>query len=194
MKAVMPDVLAYRRRTGADRWDEMWAGVLHMPPAPNRAHQDLSYLLENWLRKHWAASIGGRVHHEVNVASPGRWPHDYRIPDLVLLKPDRFHVDRNEYFEGAPTAVVEIHCPGDEAYEKLDFYAELAVAEAWIIDRDSRRPEVYALAGGQYVQLEPNAEGWLAGGATGIWLRAVEGQKLQLQLGQARSSRITLPI
>lgn len=39
MKAVMPDVpvviLQWRRQTGATRWDGMWEGVLHMPPAPN---------------------------------------------------------------------------------------------------------------------------------------------------------------
>ena len=40
MKAVIPEVPEYmlweRRRTGADRWDEMWEGVLHMAPAPNK--------------------------------------------------------------------------------------------------------------------------------------------------------------
>jgi len=43
MKAVMldvsPEVLAHRKLTGVDRWDEMWEGVLHMAPAPNREHQ-----------------------------------------------------------------------------------------------------------------------------------------------------------
>ncbi len=32
MKAViptaLPDILSFRKRTGADRWDEMWEGVL----------------------------------------------------------------------------------------------------------------------------------------------------------------------
>lgn len=45
MKAVMapvpPEILALHRRTGADRYDEMWEGVLHMVAAPNREHQDL---------------------------------------------------------------------------------------------------------------------------------------------------------
>jgi hypothetical protein len=45
MKAVMSevpaDLLAWRKRTGADRWDEMWEGVLHMPPMPNLEHQEL---------------------------------------------------------------------------------------------------------------------------------------------------------
>jgi len=45
MKVVMAQapesLLDQRRRTGADRWDEIWDGVLHMPPMPNREHQDL---------------------------------------------------------------------------------------------------------------------------------------------------------
>lgn len=51
MKAVMPsalpDVLAFRKRTGADRWDEMWEGVLHMPPVPTPEHQGDPTTLEN---------------------------------------------------------------------------------------------------------------------------------------------------
>ena len=58
MKAVMANVpehiLAWRRRTGADQWDEMWEGVLHMAPSPNRDHQDFEGALEFWLRLHWA--------------------------------------------------------------------------------------------------------------------------------------------
>ena len=47
MKAVMPsvppEILEWRKRTGADRWDEMWEGVLHMGPTPNYDHQDLEW-------------------------------------------------------------------------------------------------------------------------------------------------------
>ena len=40
------------------------------------------------------------------------WPNNYRIPDLVLLTPERFDIDCNEYFDGGPDAVVEIRSPG----------------------------------------------------------------------------------
>lgn len=57
MRAVMPEVspaiLAWRKRTGADRWDEMWEGVLHMAPLPNREHQDLEGAMETYLRLHY---------------------------------------------------------------------------------------------------------------------------------------------
>ena len=36
MPTLLPDVMALRKRTGADRWDEIWDGVLHMAPMPNR--------------------------------------------------------------------------------------------------------------------------------------------------------------
>ena len=36
------DVLDDRRRRGADRWDEMWDGVLHMVPPPGSDHQTLN--------------------------------------------------------------------------------------------------------------------------------------------------------
>src|SRR4051812_10847768 len=116
MRAVMPivseDVLALRKRTGADRYDEMWEGGLHMAPVPTRAHQDFEFHLESYLRSLWAPSREGKVYHQINVAPVGGWPNNYRVPDLVLLLSHRFAIDRNEYFEGAPSAVVEIHSPG----------------------------------------------------------------------------------
>ncbi len=96
MKAVIPNVpdamTEWRRRNDADRWDEMWEGVLHMPPMPNRDHQDLEGAIEAYLRRYWIRPKGGKVYHQINVASPGGWPGDYRIPDLVLVTPDRFGI------------------------------------------------------------------------------------------------------
>ena len=59
MSIVPPDVLADRQLTGAHRWDEMWEEVLHMPPTPNREHQDLEASLEIYLRLRWAPGRGG---------------------------------------------------------------------------------------------------------------------------------------
>ena len=64
MRAVMaqvpPELLEWRKRTGADRYDEMWEGVLHMVAAPNREHQDLKGALETYLRLRWARPAGAR--------------------------------------------------------------------------------------------------------------------------------------
>lgn len=197
MKAVMSEVpkhiLEDRARTGLDRWDEMWEGVLHMPPMPNREHQDLALALGGWLRTQWAIPLGNRVHGPINLAPPGGWPHDYRIPDLVLLTPDRFEIDHNEYFEGAPTVVIEIRSPGDETVEKMPFYARLGVPELWIIGRDTRVPELYVLDPDDYRRQPPEADGWLPSAATGIRLRAEPGSKLAVQLGADQSTRLVLP-
>jgi Uma2 family endonuclease len=197
MRAVIPDVppglVAWRKRTGADKWDEMWEGVLHMAPMPNREHQDLEWATETYLRLHWAPSLGGRVYHNINVAAPGAWPNDYRIPDLVLLTPQRFGIDHNEYFDGAPDIVVEIRSPGDESVEKLEFYARIGVPEVWIIDRDTRVPEIHTLNAGKYVQQAADADGWLRSGVAGIDLRVGVPGKLAMRLRGDETTRQDLP-
>jgi len=174
-------------------WDEMWEGVLHMAPIPNRAHQDLEWAMETYLRLRWARPQGTRVYHNINVASPGGWPDNYRIPDLVMLTPERFGIDRNEYFEGAPDAVVEIRSPGDESYDKLEFYAQLGVTEVWIINRDSKTPEIYILRMERYIQQVANADGWVLSPVTGIELRAGSPGKLAMRLAGDESTREELP-
>jgi Uma2 family endonuclease len=181
--------LDYRKQTGADKWDEMWDGVVHMAPTPNREHQDFEWALENYLRTRWAPAYGARVYHNINVASVGGWPRDYRIPDLVVIKPQRFGIDRNEYFEGAPDLVVEIRSPGDESYEKLEFYARVGVPEVWIIDRDSKVPEVYVLTAGFYVLQSASADGWILSVATGIELRSDTPGKLAMRLAGDEATR-----
>ena len=186
MKAVIAHVpesfLALRKGTGTDRWDEVWEGVLHMPPAPNRHHQDLLDGLKTWLELYWAGPKGGRVHREVNLASPGGWPNkDYRIPDLVLLTAERFGIDHNEYFEGAPTVAVEIHSPGDETFDKFDFYARMGVPEIWIIHRDTKMPHLYVLEEDGYQQQQPGNEGWARSPSTRILMRASSDDKLEIQ-------------
>lgn len=193
MPSLLPDVQATRKKTGADQWDEMWEGVLHMPPASNRDHQDLEFCLENYLRFHWAPTCQGRVYHQINLASIGGWQNNYRIPDLVLLLPQRFAIDRNEYFEGAPDAVVEIHSPGDEAYEKLSFYLDLGVPEVWIIHRDTREPETHALERNRYKKQSATAEGWIRSPNLGIELAGVNG-KLAVRLAGNDSTRQELPL
>jgi Uma2 family endonuclease len=190
---IAPDFVTLRKRTGIDKFDEMWEGVLHMAPAPSRSHQDFHFGLLTWLRSHWALPCGNRVHGEVNVASPGGWPENFRIPDLVLLTPNCFDIDRDVYFEGPPTVVVEIRSPGDETMEKLSFYAELGVPEVWVLDRDTKGPELYVLRSGRYERQSPTAEGWLCSGATGVRLRGEPDNRLALQLSDNQTTYRLLP-
>jgi hypothetical protein len=122
---------------------------------------------------------GNKVYHQINLASPGGWPNrDYRVPDLVLLTPDCFHIDHNEYFEGAPTVVVEIHSPNDESYEKLAFYHGLRVPEVWIVHRDTRQPEIHVWGDQEYTVARANENGSVRSSATHIEMRASENRHL----------------
>jgi Uma2 family endonuclease len=197
MKAVMANVpehiLEWRRRTGADRYDEMWEGVLHMAPSPNRDHQDLELALAMWLRLNWAEPFGCRVYTRINVSEPGNWPDNYRVPDIVLLTPERFPIDRNEYFDGGPDAVVEIRSPDDETYEKFEFYAKISVREVWVVDRDTRQVELFELVGSEFHARDSNAEGWLQSGVAPVELRTASDDDLEIRIIGRESSRALLP-
>lgn len=197
MKAVMPsappDVLAFRKRTGADRWDEMWDGVLHMAPAPSPEHQRFEGALLTYLRNRWAGVDGNSVFHNVNVAPVGGWPHEYRVPDLILLIPSSRAIQRDLYFEGSPEVVVEIRSPEDETLDKLSFYAALGVSEVWVLDRDTKVPVIYVLRDGHYEAKAPGASGWLHSDATGLELRSTFSAKLSIRLRDDESSRESIP-
>ena len=111
----------------------------------------------------------------------------------MLLLPQRFAIDRNEYFEGGPDVAVEIHSPGDEAYEKLPFYSELGVPEVWIIHRDTKDPEIHVLKRGRYKKQAARADGWLRSPGAGIELRVGRPGKLAVRLAGDETSRQDLP-
>jgi Uma2 family endonuclease len=171
----------------------MWNGELHTAPAPNFDHQDLESELESYLKARWARPIRAKVIHQVNVASLGGWPDDYRIPDLVLITRERADINRGECLEGAPDVVVEILSPGDETRQKLPFYSELGVPEVWVIDRDSKEPEVHLLRGGKFRKQRPVAGGWVRSPLTGIEMRAASGGKLSIRLIGNDETRQELP-
>jgi len=89
--------------------------------------------------------------------------------------------------------VVEIRSPGDESFEKLPFYAKLGVPEVWIIDRDTKVPQLHELTEGDYEQQTAEADGWLKSGATGVWLRAGPNRRLAIRLGDDATTERLLP-
>jgi hypothetical protein len=197
MKAVIsditPQVVERRKQIGIDIWDEMWEGVLHMPPSPNLIHQEFQAELLIWLKRFWAKPYGNKVHLQINVASIGGWPNNYRIPDLVLLTPDCFDINRIDYLEGAPSVVVEIRSPGDETMEKLPFYAQIGVPEVWVVDRDTKQPKLFCLYSGQYREESAKQDGWLHSAATGVRFRHEPPNKITIQLGEDQSTVRVLP-
>ncbi|MGI8903835.1 MAG: Uma2 family endonuclease [Solirubrobacteraceae bacterium] len=114
-----------RRRTGADRRDEVWEGVLHMTPAAHGRHADLQAQVLYILRPH-AEAAGLTVLDEFNLGEPDE---DYRVPDGGLHRPGAHQL----YYPTAALAV-EIVSPGDESWAKLAFYAARGVEEILIVD------------------------------------------------------------
>jgi len=197
MKAVMTEVpqfiLDWRRKTGEDRRDEMWEGVLHMVPSPTLDHQDFEWALETWLRMFWAERCKANVYHQINVAEPGTWPNNYRIPDLILVLPDRFDLRHETHFEGAPTVVAEIRSPNDETYAKLPFYAKIGVPEVWVFDRDTKAPEIYTLAEDGYEAVEADEAGWHRSAVADVQMRGTENHLLELQVVGDEATRRQIP-
>ena len=201
MRAVISQMpkhwIEERKNSDAAQWDEMWNGVLHMPPMPNRFHQNLALDLAVFLKSHWVKKTGGRVHQEVNLTTPedeATWTLNYRIPDLVLLDPPRFAIDKNEYMVGAPLVVVEIASPGDESYDKFPFYAGLGVAEIWVIHRDARTPEIHLLgADGKYSLASANQAGWLRSPGSGVEFRQTRIGRVWARINGDEASAAELP-
>lgn len=174
---VTQEFLDHRRAIGADRHDEVWDGVLHMPPDPTREHYEIQGALYAWLREHWARRSSRRVLLGGNVSRPGipDWTKDYRCPDLMLLTGERARRDWEEHFAGGPDVAVEIESPRDGTREKLTFYAEIGCREIWVIGRDSKRVEVFGCVGSAAIAQTPDAEGWLTS-VVGVQLRTAGGR------------------
>jgi len=166
MKAVVLSVtdeeLAKRRLTGIDRFDEMWEGVLHMAPAPAYEHQRIVSAIDRFLGTLCEQRGRGVLAIGINVFNEASNEPDYRISDFSFVANGRQHIlARDGIRGGGPDAVIEIRSPDDETYEKLPFFARLGVREVIVIDRDTKRPEIYRLAGPQYVAVQADANRWL---------------------------------
>ena len=94
---------------------------------------------------------------------------------------------------GAPLVCVEIYSPGDESYDKLDFYAGLGVPEVWIIHRDSKRTEIHRLTLGQYMLVEPDSDGWVCSSCIPAAFKPDSYGKLLVRMTSDPQSLAALP-
>ena len=173
---VSPTELARRKRIGADRWDEMWDGVLHMAPAPSLEHQRMLRELVAFLTYFCRRTGLGTIYPEINVFEHLA-EENYRIPDVVFVATGREAILVEDGIRGGgPDAVIELRSPGDETYEKLPFYARIGVREVVIVDRDTKRPEVYRLAGSGYVAVAGDRDGWVTAETLRLRLRGAPGR------------------
>jgi hypothetical protein len=124
----LEELIEQRRRTGADRHDEVWEGVYHMIPSAGLLHslvaQQLCVLLNAPARAN-----GLVVSAEFNLGGKD----DYRVPDLGVHRNPELGV------RVATAAIaVEILSAEDDTWKKLPFYASHDVEEVLIVDPADR--------------------------------------------------------
>lgn len=169
MLEVPQALLEERRARGADRWDEMWEGELHMVPPPSEQHQAVGTALLRALAP-LAEAHGLVARYVTGLFRPGV-DDDYKVPDQLYARPE---LRSQRGFEGGASLVVEILSPNDETYAKLDWYASVGVDEVLVIEPETRRVELYANRDGRMESVEPVVIGCL-----GVRAETVEG-KLRL--------------
>jgi Uma2 family endonuclease len=144
--AGLEQILERRRRSGLDRLDEIWEGVLHMVPAPSGQHAEIAQQLAELLGP--PARAAGMVP-AIGEFNLGDSEEDFRVPDGGIHR-------TRPHGTWHPTAalVVEIVSPGDESWEKLPFYAAHNVDEVLIIDPQERSVNWLARDGERYNPVE----------------------------------------
>ncbi|MGH8875171.1 MAG: Uma2 family endonuclease [Acidimicrobiia bacterium] len=185
MRAVIVEMsepeLERRRKTGLDRLDEVWEGVSHMAPAPSTEHQRIVGRLIECLGPRLRESGRGTLLAQISVFDEPSPTENYRIPDLTFVARERIEALVEDGVRGGgPDAVIEVRSAGDETYEKLPFYAKVGTQEVVVIDRDTKRVEVFRLAGESFLAVSADADGWVVSEVMGVELRGGEGGVLEL--------------
>ncbi len=130
--------------------DEVWDGVLVVPPNPNTEHQRFVMKLGAAYSTVIDWDAGDMVLPGANVSDRADgWTHNYRIPDVVVALAGGAAKDCGTHFHGGPDLVVEITSPGEDPRLKLDFYAKVRSRELLVIDRDPWALELYQLRRGK---------------------------------------------
>lgn len=185
MRGVLVEVpqslLDERRRSGMDRFDELWDGELHMAPAASSAHGMLGGSLYELL-----APIARARGLQPFFDGTGlyRTAQDYRVPDQQYVRPETV-TDRGSG-EGADL-VVELRSPGDESFAKLDWYAAIHVRELLVVDVATREVHLFAGVDGRPVLVGPDADGVVRSRVLGVGFTTVDGPALRVHTDRATS-------
>ncbi len=143
---AMEALLESRRRSGLDRFDEIWEGVLHMVPAPLGEHADISQQLAEVLGPLARAAGLTATMSGFNL---GGSENDFRVPDGGVHR-----IRPRGVWHTTAALVVEIVSPGDESWKKLPFYAAHEVDEVLIVDPADHTIHWLALTDGEYREVQ----------------------------------------
>jgi hypothetical protein len=140
-------VLTRRRRLGLDTHDEVWDGDLHVNPAAHARHGLVQAQVQRFFGE-CAPEAELRAIAEFNLGDEA----DFRVPDAGLLRPAP-----GRLYHSTAALVLEVVSPGDETWDKLDFYAAHGVDELLIVDPLKRTVEWLGLRDGRYEPIERSA-------------------------------------
>ena len=141
---------ARRKRLGIDKYDEVWNGVLVVPPLANNEHQRLVLGLASAIAASVDADKGDQVLPGANVSDQKKhWKKNFRCPDVVVVLAGGVAKDRGTHWLGGPDFLIEIVSPGEDPQLKFDFYAKVKTRELLIVDRDPWALELYQLRRGK---------------------------------------------
>ncbi|MBI3469538.1 MAG: Uma2 family endonuclease [Planctomycetes bacterium] len=145
---VEDDLLARRRASGGDRYDEVWDGVYLMSPIPNSEHQQLAGRLTGVFLQVVGWNPRVEVFPGINVSDRvDDWRQNYRVPDVAVFLENTRARDLGTHWLGGPDFGVEIESPKDRSRDKIPFYAQVGVQELLLIEREPWALELYRLQG-----------------------------------------------
>lgn len=130
--------------------DEVWEGVLVVPPLPNIEHQILATDFALAFSAMLDRAAGDVVCVGANVSDRAKdWTENYREPDVLVVMHTNKAKHAGTHWVGGPDLAVEIASPGEDPRLKLDFYAKVNTRELLIVDRYPWAVELYGLAAGK---------------------------------------------
>jgi len=142
--AELDAAIARRHALGHDGYDEVWEGDYHMAPMAHPWHGyvqfQLAAALQPLAHRAGLVSIG-----PFNLGEPG----DFRVPDggIHRTTPD-------SVFVPSALMVIEVVSPGDESWEKFDFYATHGVDEILIADPTDHGITMFRRSGASYQRVD----------------------------------------
>ena len=139
-----------RKTESPDARDEVWEGILVVPPLPNIEHQ----IMATDLAVAFAAMIDRKagdlalVGANVSDRDAG-WEKNYREPDVLVVLHTNPALHCGTHWAGGPDLAVEIVSPGEDPRLKLDFYSKVNTREMLVVDRSPWAIEMYQLQAGK---------------------------------------------
>lgn len=115
--------------------------------------------------------------YETGLYNPASGLLDYRVPDLMFVRPECV---TKRGGEGKAELVVEVLSEDDESREKLGFFETVGVAEVLLVDPEAKEFELYSLRGGKLHAVLPDEHGAVRSQTLGVVFARGAGPRLTL--------------